>query len=91
MLAMASLLWVKKKNGFTILNPANGKFGLRHYPHLPTAYEYTTTIVDFFQPVFHAICFSCNFRFKRENDCAFYAQSILINMFLLSKYGSKFI
>lgn len=55
MLAMASLLWVKKKNGFTILNPANGKFGLRHYPRLPTAYEYITTIVDFFQPIFQAI------------------------------------
>lgn len=38
--AMLSLLQVKKKNGYTTLNPANGIFGLRHCPCLPTAYIY---------------------------------------------------
>jgi hypothetical protein len=30
----------KKKNGYTILNPVNGIFGLGHYPCLPTAQYY---------------------------------------------------
>ena len=34
---------VKKKNGYTILNPANGIFGFGHYPRLPTVYDYITT------------------------------------------------
>ena len=29
----------KKKNGYTILNPANGIFGFRHHPCLPTVYN----------------------------------------------------
>ena len=30
---------VKKKNGYTILNPANEIFGFGHYPCLPTVYN----------------------------------------------------
>jgi hypothetical protein len=34
----------KKKNGYTILNPVNGIFGLGHYPCLPTAQYYNINI-----------------------------------------------
>jgi hypothetical protein len=42
-------LWMrgkKKKNGYTILNPVNGIFGLGHYPCLPTAQYYNINITN---------------------------------------------
>ena len=56
----------KKKNGYTILNPANGIFGLRHYPCLPTAYDYINTAISIkqVQPSFLGVRFDwCTFLF----------------------------
>ena len=39
-----AFLGKKKKNGYTILNPANEIFGLGHYPRLSTAYKNINTL-----------------------------------------------
>ena len=46
---------VKKKNGYTILNPANGIFGFGHYPRLPTVYNTIGTYPTKLQLLFQKI------------------------------------